>query len=170
MEFEAALRNSFKSVSEFWLDVTERARKAREAAEQTPPAYTADAAISDAVAVWAKGMDAMWSMWSYSADLLPTILIVAPTAAMPGKSGEAYTPCTLPTGVSPEVTDLGQLGGSKTILGTDLDVSLADGKLSLKFKAAIASPSLTAGLYQGLAFAQIGPKKKPLGVVLVQLT
>jgi hypothetical protein len=171
MEFDAAVRNYFRSVSDFWLDVADRWSNARKEAAKVPPAYTADMLTSDTVAVWGKAMDAWWGMLAYGPDpLLPTVFISAPLAAMPGKFGSAFITCSVPAGVAPTVSDLQHLGGGKPILAADLPPTLADGTLTLTFTNPITSPGLVVGLYQGLVSAPIAAKTVPLAVVVVQLT
>ena len=129
---------------------------------------------SDAVALWGKGMDAWWSLFSFAPDpLLPIAYIAAPLvppAARLGKSGTAFITTSVPPAPAPrKMTEPVRLGGAETIVQADLTLTLTDGTLEVKITGN-TSPGLVAGLYQGLAYVQVAPKNVPLAVILVQFT
>jgi hypothetical protein len=187
MRYEAMIRNYFEATSAFWLDVTERWRRAQRLAEKEPPEYRFDTWLSDTIALSSKGVDAWFRLMEGGPrPVLPTAYVTAPAASLPGQkpTGSAFVVADVPE-ATPTVqvdilaTDTGRINGAGSIPASALGVSLSDGTLVVKLD--VVGPPPAAGLYQGLAYAQVSVvpapgaparpvKVLPLAVILIQLT
>lgn len=172
MAYESAVKEYFKSVSDFWLDLADRWKAARDAAEGPAPGYTADMLASDVVAVWGKGMDAWWGPFSPASPVLPTVAITARAPAIPGGHpvGIAYLASPPPKAAALASTDLLQLGAAGSRIATaDVAVAAKGSTLTVTLNVAGGGAAPAAGLYQGLAYAD-GGLNLPLAVILLNVT
>src|SRR5262249_29102896 len=169
MAYEALVKGYFQGVADFWLDLADRWQAARDLAEKTPPAYTADLFASDAVVVWGKAMDAWWGPFSAGSPVLPTVAITARAPNIPTQhpSGSAYLASAPPKTAMFSSTDLLRLGAAGSIVSAQVALAVTRWTLTVTLNVP-AGPNPAVGLYQGLAYAN-GALNIPLAVILLNV-
>jgi hypothetical protein len=172
MAYEQAVKNYFLTVSGFWLTVVDRWQKARDKALQDPPAYKSDDLAADTAALWARGMDALWS-WlpAVGTPVLPTVVLTTKANAVPNQKldlGHVTVVASLPKTPQFASTDLLSLGATNKIASGRVTITAkGDGiDLTLDYTGVNAAPA--TGLYQGLAYES--SLDLPLAVILVSLS